>query len=329
MSELTELLKRKGEKGRNILVTAHPHADPDAVGSVLALADLLEYLGAEVAVGIPQGLSKVTRNVLDYLDMEITLDPEVEAECVIILDTSSLGQLEELGNRIKDSGAEIIFIDHHRPERRTKDVADVLYTREEATSATELVIGLAEDLEYEFGAKLSELMLTGVISDTGHFKFANGDTFSSVCKLIRWGAKYRRSLEALKTPEDPSRRIALLKAAKRTELYKRHGIWIALSEVGAYESDAASMLVGIGADISVVANEEEDEVRASARSKSGLASETGLHLGKLFSELSEKFSGNGGGHAGAAGMKAEGKWKDIKVEALSGLEIMLSGCEDD
>lgn len=323
MKELAEHLYTLGEEGQSVLISAHPHADPDAVGSVLALANLLEYFGADVRTGIPDNISKVARNVLDYFDRKINVDPDIETDCVIILDTSSLGQLEGLGDKVRESGKEVVFIDHHRPEEKTRDSADVFYAEESATSAAELVLKLAEMVGYRFDSEISQLLLVGIISDTGHFKFANGDTFGAVSKLIDWGASYRESLQALETPEDPSKRIAMLKAAKRTEIYKRHGRWIAFSRIGAYESDAASMLLSIGAEISMVANEEEGKIRASARSRSGLASETGLHLGKLLSDLAEEYGGTGGGHAGAAGMKAEGNWDEMKEDVLVGMEKML------
>ncbi|MFB6215525.1 MAG: DHHA1 domain-containing protein, partial [Candidatus Aenigmatarchaeota archaeon] len=95
------------------------------------------------------------------------------------------------------------------------------------------------------------------------------------------------------------------------------------SEVGAYESDAASLFVKIGADVGLVASERDEETRVSSRSRSGTASETDLHLGELMSEVADKFGGSGGGHAGAAAMTVEVPLEEIKETLLEEVKEML------
>lgn len=322
MKELAQYISELGKKEKKVLVLGHPHADPDAVGSSIGLGEILDFYGAGVEVGIPLNVGKLSKNVLETVGFSIKVDPPVDADTVIVLDTSGIDQLKEYRKKIIESEPEIVFIDHHRPDEETQEIIDIFYSDEESSSTAELILDLAQQLDYSFDSKTALLMLTGVISDTGHFKFANEGTFRSVSKLLEQGADYRKALEALKTPEDKSKRVAMLKAAQRAEIHKSHGRWIAFSRVGAYESDAASLFVRIGADVSLVAS-SNDEVRVSTRSRSGVASETHLHLGELMSDLSDYFGGSGGGHAGAAAMTVEANLDEVKEKAINEVKKML------
>ncbi len=320
---LIEHFAELGEEEKKILILGHPHADPDAVGSALALGEILDFLGAEVITGVPKNLSKLSNSVLDSLDENISIDPVVDSDVVIVLDTSSLGQLKEYEDKIESSDSEIIFIDHHRLDEGALDRIDKYYGSEDITSTAELVLEIEKGLEYGFKPKTALLLLTGIISDTGHLKFANENTFKAIASLLEKGADYKEALEILETPEDPSKKVAMLKAAQRSELFKAHNRWFVFSEIGAYESDAASLFIKIGADVAAVASENDEKIRMSTRSKSGVASETNLHLGELMSKLADKFDGTGGGHAGAAAMTVQASLEDVKKATVEEVKKML------
>lgn len=322
MEELVQYLKEIGKENQSVLILGHPHADPDAVGSVIGLGGILKSLGAEVTMGVPSGLSRLSKSVMKSLNREITVDPPLEADYVVILDTSSLGQLKNYEENIEKRGVKTIIIDHHHPNEEMKEKAALRYIDEDAASTVEIILELGLKMNFEFEDEDLTLMLTGIISDTGHFRLANEKTFRAVATSLKNGADYGRALEALKTPEDPSKRVAMLKAAQRSEPQKSHGKWIVFSEIGAYESDAAAMFIKIGADVSLVANTNE-KLRISSRSRSGLASETHLHLGKLMKDLADHFGGTGGGHAGAAAMTVKAELGEVKEKVLKEVKKSL------
>lgn len=323
MNELAEYFRKICKENQEILVIAHPHADPDAIGSVKALGKILTYLGAEVTTGIPSSLSRVSKFVLHTLNESINVDPPVRDDVVVVLDTSSLEQLEGFKGKIENLNPKLVFIDHHHPDEKTKRSVTMYYNEEKTTSTAELILKLGQEIGFNFDAGTSTLMLTGIITDTGHFKFANKGTFKAVASLIDYGADYKEALEALKTPEDPSKKIARLKAAQRLELHEYHGNWIAFSELGAHESDAASMFLKIGADVSLVFNVNKNKIRISSRARSKVLSETSLHLGKLMSKVADHFEGTGGGHDGAAGLTVQAQMGEVKEKALEELKKML------
>ncbi|MBS3815313.1 MAG: DHH family phosphoesterase [Hadesarchaea archaeon] len=324
MKELESFLSDNSGKGKRVLIIGHPHADPDAVGSVKALEEILEKLDFRVDAGVPKGLDRLASEVLSSFNSEINLNPPVKAEITIVVDTSSLDQLEEYERKIEESGTKIIFIDHHRLNLATKRAADIYWVDESTSSTAELVLKLAEKLGIDFTQKTASLLLAGIITDTGHFRFANEDTFQAVSNLLRMNADYNETLDAVQVPEDPSKRIAMLKAVQRSELKKSQDRWIVFSKIGAFESDAASLFVKIGADVALAGGKKNNgEIRISARSRSGVASETHLHLGELMSTISEEFGGTGGGHAGAAAMTIEGELSEVKEAIFRELKKML------
>lgn len=334
MRELAKYFKRLGKEEKRVLVLGHPHADPDAVGSVLGLAGMLDSLGLDVCPGVVSGLDKLSHSVVELVDKEVMIDPPIDVDIAVVLDTSDIGQLKGYEERLLDLGSEnIIFIDHHRPDPETMDTIGTYYSDESASSSVELVLRLAGEIGYDFRPDIATLMLTGIISDTGHFKFADKETFESVTALLEDGADYQAAMDSLDVEDSQSKRVAILKSAQRSELYKAYDRWIVFSEVGAYESDAASFFIKAGADVSLVAsvdNENENITRISSRSRSGLASKTHLHLGDLMSELAEEFEGTGGGHAGAAAVTVEGiKFEKLKKEALDRAKKMMKPKEEE
>jgi nanoRNase/pAp phosphatase (c-di-AMP/oligoRNAs hydrolase) len=130
-------------------------------------------------------------------------------------------------------------------------------------------------------------------------------------------------MELMKPPEDPSKRIAMLKAAGRSELRRVHSRLVIFSELGSFEGDAASMFIRIGADVAFVGSEEKGKVRLSGRARTELVESAGLHLGGLMEELARSFGGSGGGHPGAASMNVEGKLEDVKKHLFKLLQQKL------
>ena len=155
-------------------------------------------------------------------------------------------------------------------------------------------------------------MLTGIVTDTGHFKHASEDTFSTVAKIIKAsGVEYGEVLDLMAvTPQDISMRIAILKAASRVELDRVHDMLIASSHVSSFGGSASSMLINIGADIAFVGTAKGESVRISSRAKREVVN-AGVNLGQLMEDISNEYNGTGGGHSGAAGIDVIADMKEV------------------
>ena len=323
MKEIVNFLVEASKRGQQILVLCHHNADPDAVGSSLALADALKQLGAKAQAGASENLGLAAKSVLKAMGQEIAIDPPLDAYIVVLVDTSSLEHLGKLGEKLGQKSHQIVVIDHHRPVEEMRKLSKHYFVKEDATSEAEIILPLIRELGAKLTPLTASLLLAGIVSDTGQFRLAKGETFRVVNELVEAGADYNRVLNALRLPDDRSKRVAMLKAAQRLELHKVDERIIVFSELSSFEADAAAMFVRMGADVAVVGSEEKGKVRLCGRAREGVPASTGLHFGKLMDELAKQFDGTGGGHAGAASMTGEGKLVDAKEQALAALQQML------
>ncbi len=312
MKEIANFLAEAARHKQRILVLCHHNADPDAAASAIVLAEALNHLGAQAQAGVSEDISLISQNVLKTFDRKIIINPPLDADLVVLVDTSSLEHLGKLGEQLRKGMSKLVVIDHHRPVEAMKQLATSYFVREEFTSEAELILQLLKKLGMEPTPEQASLLFAGIISDTGHFRFAKDETFEAVHHLLKAGGDYARVSESLRLPEDYSKRVAMLKAASRVELRRIHKRLVVFSELGSFEGDAAGMLVRIGADAAFVGSEEKGEVRISGRARQETLKLTELHLGELMEEMGKQFEGSGGGHAGAASMHGKGKLEEVK-----------------
>ena len=285
---------------RNILYLCHRNADPDAISSAFALS---EAIGG--TVGLVDGCNRVASVLIERLGIEVVDKPNPENYgFVVVVDTSTKAQLNDI---------ELIsycVIDHHTTTALTEN-AD-FYLHRNTTSTVEIVYDILKAMGAPINRRVGIGMLTGIVTDTGHFKHASEDTFSTVAKIIKAsGVEYGEVLDLMAvTPQDISMRIAILKAASRVELDRVHDMLIASSNVSSFGGSASSMLINIGADIAFVGTAKGQSVRISSRAKRE-AVNAGVNLGQLMEDISNEYNGTGGGHSGAAGIDVIADMKEV------------------
>ena len=276
---------------RNILYLCHRNADPDAISSAFALS---EAIGG--TVGLVDGCNRVASVLIERLGIEVVARPNPEDYgFVVVVDTSTKAQLNDI------ELFSYCVIDHHTTTALTEN-AD-FYLHRNTTSTVEIVYDILKAIGAPINRRLGIGMLTGIVTDTGHFKHASEDTFSTVAKIIKAsGVEYGEVLDLMAvTPQDISMRIAILKAASRVELDRVQDMLIVSSHVSSFGGSASSMLINIGADIAFVGTAKGESVRISSRAKRE-AVNAGVNLGQLMEEISNEYNGTGGGHSGAAGI---------------------------
>ena len=105
-----------------VLLLCHQNADPDALCSAYAFQGLLKRLvpGLVVEIGTEQGISKLSKHILQHTPITVNMKPSVEsADIVVLLDTNTVQQLGEFSEAVAESSAPIIVVDHHAPHPET------------------------------------------------------------------------------------------------------------------------------------------------------------------------------------------------------------------
>ena len=309
--QFTQIIRVLDELNAKLVVLlCHHNADPDAICSSYAFAGLLKRLKPEleVEIGASQGISRLSKHLLKFLPINVCLQPNVEkADVIVLLDTNTIQQLNNLAEKIKDSKAPLIVIDHHAAHPETEKIAKVCITNEEVSSTCEMVYTFFKEMNIKPNEDEAKAMFLGIAFDTRHFILANSSTLKAIAELIDAGVNAQETLSMLSLPMDFSERVARLKACRRAKLYKI-GEWIiALSHVSAYQASAARAIMELGAHVAVVAGQKNESVEISLRCTREFHKKTGIHLGRdIAKPLGEFLHGMGGGHASAAGVNGVG-----------------------
>jgi phosphoesterase RecJ-like protein len=302
-----------------IVLLCHHNADPDAVCSAYALSQLLRRLRPKLNIEIAaaRGSSRLSRFLLKELPAKLTTQPPIEeADLLILLDTNTIQQLDEWGERVKASNSPIIVIDHHAGHPETERLATLCMADEEASSTCEIIYDLFKEMKVELTETEAKALFLGMAFDTRHFVLAKSSTFKAVAELVDVGVKTEEALSLLSLPTESSERIARLKAGQRVKLIKINDWLIALSHVSSYQASAARALIGLGAHVAIVAGQRGETIQISLRSSRDFYESAGIHLGRdIANPLGTYLNGMGGGHATSAGANGVGD-----------LEASLKGC---
>jgi nanoRNase/pAp phosphatase (c-di-AMP/oligoRNAs hydrolase) len=322
-SEITKVLD--GLDARFVVLLCHHNADPDAICSAYALSTLLRKYKPQIRVeiGASQGVSRLSKHVLKHLPVTVETQPHVEdADVLILLDTNTIQQLDNLADKVRVSKAPIIVIDHHAVHPETEKLARLCIVDENASSTCEIVHRLYKQANIKMDLEEAKALFLGIAFDTRHFVLAGTSTLKTLAELVDVGVNAQETLAILSLPMDYSERVARLKACKRAKLFKV-GEWIiALSHVSAFQASAARAIIDLGAHVAVVGGQKNENLEISLRCTREFHEKTGIHLGRdIAKPLGEYLKGMGGGHATAAGVNGTG-------EIESGLKKCLKLLKD-
>lgn len=166
---------------KKVVIVTHYKPDADALGSSLGLAGLLKKKGHQVSVITPSDYPdflhwmKGNDEVINYEKKEneaVANQLVADADLIFCLDFNCLKRINSLGEKVRDSKAIKVLIDHHlEPE----DFAEFEYWSTEAAATAELVYDLVVKLgdKHLIDVDIAEALYAGIMTDTGQFKHPN------------------------------------------------------------------------------------------------------------------------------------------------------------
>lgn len=303
-----------------VLLFCHHNADPDSICSAYAFKELAGVLNpsTDVEIILSGGASSLSKRVMGTLGIEAASETSMgEADVLVVLDTATLRQLEGWGEKIASSDAPKVFIDHHAPHPEIMRLATVFLVDEEAASTCEIVYSLYQSYDVTPSANVAKALLTGIAYDSKHFAIGTTETFKAISELLKIDGQVNEVIALLSSEMVRSERIARLKAGQRTRIHDVGGLMVAVTHVSSFQASAARGLLGLGADVAVVAGSARGVVNMSMRSTKRFHEESSIHLGiDVAMPLGEEFGGAGSGHATAAGVNAEGRFQPMLRRAV-------------
>jgi phosphoesterase RecJ-like protein len=284
------------------LLTTHENPDGDALGSLLAMHQILGALGKDSVMFLA---SKEFPLPVEYRFLpleEVFHEAPVDLadRVVIFLDCGNIDRMPV--EWLQNNGNEMLNIDHHHDNTRfgTVNLVDV-----EASCTAEIVFDLAAILGVDMTPEIADALYVGLVTDTGKFMYENTDARSHrmAAALVEAGVDvndvYRRLYEHV-----PIEKLKLVsKALQNIEIYDS-AIAVTYISNEDYEATGAdeTLTEGIidhlrtldGTLVAAVVRDQRESGRA-ARKVSLRSTDGGVDVSKIARE------NGGGGHQRAAG----------------------------
>lgn len=309
---------------RSFIITAHTNLEGDALGSELAFYRLLRKMGKSAVIvnedstpeqyGFIPGADKIIkfRNNMRVADFD----------CLAILDCSDLHRTGEV-YRINTGNKPILNIDHHISNA---DFGKVNWVDPLASSCSEMIYRLYRALHIKIDRDSALALYTGIIADTGSFRYSNTTAFTHriASELLKFKLDipqiYKNIYENI--PLEELKILSRILPGLRQELSGRV-IWFEISR-GLYKKslpafDLSEQVLGFGrsvkgAELVLLFKENlsrQGEVRINFRSQ-----------GKVdVNKLAGLFGG--GGHRTAAGATVKGKLQDVRKQVLARIRTIF------
>jgi phosphoesterase RecJ-like protein len=329
VSHPVQQLREAIAAAQSVVISGHKGPDGDCIGAGLALRNALDHLGKDVTV---LSNDPVPKNVEFLKGANSVRIVRTEEEALEIADEKfDLGILVDVGFTERagraapalENSATLAVFDHH--EIGPKTSGELRFIDASASATCYLLFTLFEDLGLRIDAAVAECLLTGIVTDTGCFRFGNADTVSlkAAASLIELGADLSKINEKVWNTR-PTTQIHMLQRAFN-HLNLSHGNRLAVTYLGrpdyeatgAHDEDTEGIASEIAriedVDIAAVFREAKPgHVRVSVRSRGDID----------IAEVCRMF--NGGGHKNAAGWTIDAGVEEAMARMVPALEACLA-----
>ena len=296
----------KLKMGGSYILLPHVNMDGDALGSCLALYEIITALGGSARIVAEEKVSFTLSFLAEKIEI-YSEDENYKCDCAVAVDC---GDLKRLGKRsvIFENAAHTVCIDHHMTNEG--GFADAAVVEPDAAATGEIVYDIAKEAGINIEGKAADYIYTAIVSDTGGFRYSNTTekTLNIAASLVSGGVDSAKICTLLFDNKKLSQ--ARLEAAVINSASFLAGGAFAivcvsekmLEECGAEYEDAdalSAILRGIsGVLVAAVIKEKEGSLKLSMRSKNVDISGVCTSLG-------------GGGHRFAAGASSTGAMEDF------------------
>ncbi|MFB3893788.1 MAG: bifunctional oligoribonuclease/PAP phosphatase NrnA [Phycisphaerae bacterium] len=319
MKPFEDIVERLG-RAKSILAVTHARPDGDGLGSIAALARAARAAGKRAAVLVPD---KVPQRYA-FLFGDDAPAPvgrftalADEADAVVIVDTCSLSQLDDIAPHLEAFRAKTAVIDHHATR---DDIGAARWTDTSAAAAGVMVLELLRTLKWPLDAACVEALATAVTTDTGWLRFSNTDSrcLRAMADLVDAGLTPDKLYARIFQTDRPERIRLMQRMLASLELHRGGRLAVMairradFAASGAFQDETENLVneaLRIGSvEASVLLVETDGPLRASLRSRETID----------VAAVAAQFGG--GGHARAAGVRVSEGLDAFKVRLIAAFE---------
>ena len=307
--------------GQHILIASHAEPDGDSVGSLVALGLALAKLDKKITMYNPSPIPAVYRFLPGAGRIVRQIKNADIYDLALVLDCGDL-------TRIGDTSAEIgripvlINIDHHVSNT---GFGHIQFIDTDACATAEIIYRLINALEIPFDKDIATSIYTGILTDTGSFRFSNTNQAAFAISKVMTDAGVE--------PHNVAQRVFGTYSLGRIKLLN-----MALNSIEISENGKLSMMTVTRSMLNTTGTSTEDldgminyarrieDVKVAAlihEIKNGAGKFTNMNRYHVslrsdssvdVAKIAEKFGG--GGHASAAGFQIESTLVALKSKII-------------
>ena len=319
---MIEAIAKELRDNKSFFLTTHVNPDGDAIGSLGALALVLEDLGKEVVAYCQDEIPGFLR-FLPYSQRIVREIPGPKRfDVAVVLDC---GELDRIGNAAEalQQVEKIIHIDHHSS---SEDFGQLNLVRPECSSTAEILYEIFQAIPVFLSSEAAENIYTAILTDTGSFRFANttARALDIAAAMVALGVAPDKIASEVYDSMSPER-LRLLALSLNTLTLRANGR-LATMQVSRrmLEETKTSVMDTDGfvnyprgintAEMAIFFREmDSGKVNVSLRSRGRLN----------VAEFARSY--DGGGHHNAAAFRAEGSLNEVVEEVLAAAEEFIAG----
>lgn len=295
-----------------ILLITHIKPDGDAIGSLVALANMLRARGkAPIPVvdgGMPEFLKFIPGS-----EQVVGQVPALDYEVMVSLDASDEERTGEAGKEGRGRSWRVVNIDHHPTNT---GFGDLLLVNPAAVSTTELLWDGFAALGWEIPETVAVPLLAGLVTDTIGFRTSNvtAHTLSVASALIEAGASLydliQRTLISMPYSTVQMWRSALETAELKDRVISATLTLEGLRKAGLNQPSDSGGLIGFLISVN------EARIAAVFKEVTATSIEISLRSKPGFDVSGVAFELGGGGHKQASGATVAGTLDEVQQRVL-------------
>ena len=309
-------------QNQTFLVASHESPDGDAIGSTLALTNLLREMGKDVVAYNRDRAPLEYAFLPGYASVVNEVDDTRAFDAGFILDA---GELKRAGSWIKGCCRKLVNIDHHPC---SEDFGDLYYLDTEACATGVMIYRILQAAGHTLSLDVATCVYTAILADTGSFRYsnANPEAFRVAGEMIKVGVDPWSIASGLYESQEKER-LALLAMALPTLQVSACGRYASLAvtldmydKTGAIEQHTDRFINYPrsirGVEVAIFFRQLDHNLF-----KVGFRSKGNIDVGALARAM------HGGGHHNAAGATAEGSLEVVQKRVYDKVSLLLADPE--
>lgn len=310
IEQLNKIIQEK----EHFLLTSHVDPDGDGLGGILSLYYALKQWNKKPVMVLSTTMNDRYQFLPGCENILTEIPKDLPGNKSTVLWTVDAPNIPRLGFKEEDLSALdpfVINLDHHKSNER---FGDMVILDEKSAASCEMIYFLLEGLKVDWNSAMATACYTGIITDTGRFRFSNTrpECFEAAHTLMKAGAKHTEVIRAL-FESKPYSRLELESQILNTMQREGSLAWMEcqkafVDQTGCEDTeDIVNRLTEVsGIEVAVFFREVEAEF-----TKISLRATNQVDVNQIASQF------GGGGHAKAAGCKLKMSLEDAKETLLA------------